>query len=290
MKRWLSGLAALLVAAGAAAQPVLRYAPPPDFYHSAITPPDDYSANGFNAGLQVYPFRPFTGNIEQAFRRTLLREWIDPRFQERNVAAPPEFRAIAIAGAQAAFSARFLEGGIPGMPRQHMRMLIVSGNAAAIVDASASSMETWQRALPALNAMAATLNVAAGTPPPDVAKGPGPAGRAVAGLYMGTKPKYVVDLNRPVGYGRQVVALHYYLFSADGRVYRAYDDLKVPGGDPGRFDFDAAQRADPGNSGRYTVEGERLHILMGEQPPETITAALPKGNGVTIQTVLYVKQ
>jgi hypothetical protein len=151
-------------------------------------------------------------------------------------------------------------------------------------------MEVWQRALPAFNAMAATLNVAGAMPQSDTGKDPGPAGKAIAGLYMGTKPKYVVDLNRPVGYGRQVTALHYYLFSADGRVYRAYDDLKVPGGDAARFDFDAAQRSDPGNSGRYTVEGDRVHILIGGQPPETIATVLPKGNSVTIQTVLYVRQ
>ena len=75
---------------------------------------------------------------------------------------------------------------------------------------------------------------------------------------MGTKPKYVVDLNRQVGLGRHVPALHYYLFSAEGRVYRAYDQLEVPGGDISGFDFNAAQRADPVNSGRYTVKGGRF--------------------------------
>jgi len=288
MTRWLSAVAGLLLAAGAAAQaPLLRYEPPPDFYRSAIAPPDDYSAKAFNASLQVYPFRRFNGSIEQMFRSTRLREWIEPRFQEANVAAPPEFRAVNVAGAQAAFSARFVENVGTGMPRQHLRMVIVSGNAAAIIDASASSVETWERALPALNAMAATLKVTAGAPAPDVAKGPGAAGKAVAGLYMGSKPKYVVDLNRPAGYGRQVAALHYYLFSADGNVYRAYDDLKVPDGDPARFDFAAARSADPGNSGRYTVAGDRLHMTIGG---ETITAGIPKGSNVTINTVLYVKQ
>jgi hypothetical protein len=290
MTRWLTGLAALLVAACAAAQPALRYEAPPNFYHSALTPPEDYSHKEFNASVQVYPFRVFRGSVEETFKRTLLREWIEPRFQEANVVSPPEFRAISIPGAQAAFSARFAERIGTSTPRQHMRMVIVAGNAAAIVDASASSPEVWQRALPALNAMAATLSVAAATLQPYVGKGPGAAGKAIAGLYMGTKPKYVVDLNRPVGYGKHVVAPHYYLFAPDGRVYRAYDDLKVPGGDPARFDFDAAQRSDPVNSGRYTVEGERLVIAIGGQPPETISTAVPKGNSVTIQTVLYVRQ
>ena len=120
--------------------------------------------------------------------------------------------------------------------------------------------------------------------------GPGAAGAGVAGLYMGTKPKYVVDLNLPVGLGRHVPALHYYLFSAEGRVYRAYDQLEVPGGDISAFDFNAAQRADPVNSGRYTVKGGQLIIQFGGQPPETIVTAVPERNRVTIETVRYVRQ
>jgi hypothetical protein len=53
-----------------------------------------------------------------------------------------------------------------------MRMVIVSGNSAAVVDASAISMEAWERVLPALNAMAATLSVG-GTVPPSKGKGSG---------------------------------------------------------------------------------------------------------------------
>ncbi len=293
MNRLLMMAFAMFVAHQAAAQPVvpeLRYQPPPGFYRSAITPPEDYAASEFNAGLQVYPFRPFSGDIEQAFRRSLLREWIDPRFQETNLAAAPEFRPLAIAGARTAMSARFAEN-IAGVPKQRMRMLIVAGNAAAILDASAANMTTWQRALPALNAMAATLRVETGAPPPKTAGAGGAEGRAIAGLYMGTKSKYVVDLNRPAGYGSHVMALHYYLFSADGRVYRAYDDIRVPGGDIGRFDFEAARRADPVNSGRYAVQGNELHLRMGDgQPPETIVIANPRGGRLTINSVLYVRQ
>lgn len=164
MRRWLIGLAALLAAASAAAQPVLRYEPPSNFYRSAIAPPDDYSAKEYNASLQVYPFRPFNGSVEETFRKTLLRGWIEPRFQEGKLAAPPEIREVKIAGAEAAFSARFVENIGTGLPRQHMRMVIVSGNSAAVVDASAISIEAWERVLPALNAMAATLSVG-GTAP-----------------------------------------------------------------------------------------------------------------------------
>ena len=288
MPKLLFGLALFLALVAHAQQPVpeLRYDPPPNFYHSAIHPPEDFSANEFNAGLQVYPFRPFNGNIEQLFQASLLRAWIDPRFQERNVAGPPAFGRLAIQGAQTALTAQFVES----TGRQHMRMVVVVGNMAAIVDASASSLQTWQRAVAPLNQFSASLRVEAGTPVPLVVEGPGPAGAKVAGLYMGSKQKYLVDLNRPVGYGRYVAAFHYYLFSASGRVYRAYDNLAVPGGDPDRFDFDAAERADPRNSGRYTVKGNQLIIRTGEQPPETITVAAPQGNRVTIDSVLYIRQ
>jgi hypothetical protein len=168
-------------------------------------------------------------------------------------------------------------------------MLIVAGNAAAIVDASANNTTTWQRAVPALNAMAATLSVEAGAPPPKMAAVTA-EGRAIAGLYMGPKPKYIVNLNRPAGYGSHVMALHYYLFSADGRVYRAYDEIPAPGGDIGRFDFDAAKRADPVNSGRYAVQGNQLRIQMGDQPAETIATAKPQSGRLTIDTVLYIRQ
>ena len=282
---------AALVATAAAAQPSLpqlRYQPPPGFYRSAVTPPEDYSANEYNAGVQVYPFRPFTFDVEQAFRRSLLREWIDPRYQESNLAGPPELRRITIAGARLAMSARFAEN-VAGIPRQRMRMLIVAGDAAAIVDASANNPTTWQRALPALNAMSVTMRVEAGAPPPVRATVTPAEGRAIAGLYMGTKSKYVVNLNRPAGYGSHVMALHYYLFSADGRVYRAYDDIAAPGGDAGRFDFEAARRADPVNSGQYAVHGDEVRIEIGD-PPETIVAKKPKGGRLTIETVLYVRQ
>ena len=293
VKRHLECLAAaafvVIIATAQQEVPMLRYEPPPNFSRSAITPPEDYSSNEFNASLQVYPFRSISGEIEQMFRKTLLREWIDPRYQETNVAGQPEFRRTTVRDAQMVLSARFAEN-IAGIPRQHLRMLILAGGAAAIVDASANNMSTWQRALPALNTFAASLRVEAQTAVPAIAEGPGPTGDAVAGLYMGTKPKYVVNLNRPVGYGSWVTTLHFYIFSADGRVYRAYDQLSVPRGDVSRFNFDAAQRADPVNSGRYTLTGNQLRILMGDKPPETITTPAPKENRVVIDTVVYLRQ
>jgi hypothetical protein len=283
-------LAAVALATGAAAQPgipVLRYQPPPNFHRSSITPPEDFSSNEFDASVQIYPFRSFSGNIEQLFQGSLLRDWIDPRFRETNVIGQPEFRRSTIQGAEAALSAKFGEN-IAGIPKIHLRMVIVIAGAAAIVDASANNAATWQRALAPLNQMSATMRVESETSTLAITGGPGSAGRAIAGLYMGTKAKYMVNLNRAVGSGSTVTALHYYLFSPDGRVYCAYDELKLPGGDLTRFDFDAARRNDPVNSGRYTVTGDLLRIQMGSAAP--ITTPLPKNGRLTIETVVYIRQ
>ena len=83
--------------------------------------------------------------------------------EEESVAGRPEFGRVAIRGTQAAFTARFFES---GNQRQHMPMLAVAGNAAAMVDVSANSSATWQRAVPSLNAFSATLSVAAGQSAP----------------------------------------------------------------------------------------------------------------------------
>ncbi len=270
--------------------PVLRYDPPPNFYRSAIAPPDDYSSTEFNASLQIYPFRPAGGNVEEMFRNTMLREWIDPRYQEAIVASQPDFRIVSVAGAQVVHTARFVEN-VAGIARQRMRWVIIAGGAAAIIDASASDLMTWQRALPALNVFAGSLRVETAPERPAVTAGPGPAGRLIAGLYMARTLKDAVDLTRSVGYNMtRVPALHFYLFSEDGRVYRAYDELPVPGGDPRQFDFDAAERADPVNSGRYAVRGRQLVIEFQGQPPETIVAAVPRGGRLKIGTTGYQRQ
>jgi hypothetical protein len=270
--------------------PELAFRDPAGFYRSAAYPPADFSAQDVNASLQVYPFRAVAGDVRQAFSRTLLRELIDPRYQETNVAPGARLDAIAIPGADLVLRARFREM-VAGLPRERMRLVVVSGAAAAIIDASASNMAAWQRVLPALNEFSTTLRVTSGAPEPAVdAPPPSAAARAVAGLYMGFRSKYVADLVRGPAYGRWVNAVHYYLFSADGRVYRAYDELTVPGNDPARFDFASAQRADPANSGRYTVRGDSLLVRIGTAPPETFAARLPSGGTLVIGTVRYERQ
>ena len=275
---------AFIVAGAAHAQThVLQYTPPADVFRSSLGPGESYTFNGFNAQVQVYPFRPFTGDIAQAFQRTLLRDWISPMNQEENVAGTPSFQRSAMPGADLVLSASFSENRV-GLARPHMRMLIVAGNEAAIVDASAGTVQSWQQAIPALNQMATTMRIATARAPAPLTPA---AGGAIAGLYMGIKPKYMATMVNVIGSGYYQNALHYYLFSPDGRVYRAYDKLETPGG---RFDFDGAERRDPMNSGRYTVDGGKLLIRMNRNEPETILTDPPRDGTLVINTISYKNQ
>jgi len=265
---------------------VLNYTPPQNVFRQAIDPAEDYAFNNANASVQVYQFRPFQGNIQQAFQATLLREWIAVMHQEENVANKPTFQKIDVPGADLALAASFAESRV-GLARPHMRILIIAGKDAALVDASAGTVQSWQQVVPALNQMASTMRVEALRAPAPLTTG---AGNAVAGLYMGMKPKYNASMQNVVGYASYQNALHFYLFSADGRVYRAYDRLEVPRGAISRFDFDAAERRDPMNSGRYSVDNGKLIIKMHGSPQETIATDAPRGGKVTINTVTYERQ
>lgn len=293
--RWmLLSPVALLVAirppARAQTLPELEFHDPPGFMRSGLYPPADFTSNEVNASVQVYPFRAFTGDVRRAFATSLFREWIDPRYREENVAAGGKLDVITIPGATYVLRARFNEV-IVGLPRERLRMAVVVGNAVAIVDAQAISLTSWQHVLPQLNAFASSLRVVAGTPEPDYTAAPGGAGRDVAGVYMGFARKYMTDLQRGPGYGYYTNALEYYVFSADGRVYRHYDALRVPNNDPAHFDFAGAARADPVNAGRYTIRGDSIFVRLGPaERPERLALALPVDNTITIKAVLYKKQ
>ncbi|HTB81517.1 MAG TPA: hypothetical protein VK717_11595 [Opitutaceae bacterium] len=271
--------------------PVLNYNEPANFYRGASKYPYEYTSNEFNYAICVYPFRPFSGNIVDTFQRTLLRDWIDVRYREEALTGPPQFDRNTLAGADAVYVARFQEQ-IVGPASLRMRVLIVAGNMAAMVDVKTPNAFCWQKGGPALQALLASLRMDRKPAPPAVTNGPGPEGAALAGLYAGTKLKYVVNLNRMAGFGNTVVALHYYLFSADGRVYRCYD-FPPAGGDWRQFDFDTAQRADPINSGRFTVRGNQLYIEMGSQPgqpPNVITTSISDPSLLVIETVKYMRK
>jgi hypothetical protein len=187
--------------------------------------------------------------------------------------------------------AQFAEA-VGGLPRPRMRILIVSGGAAAIVDAQAISLQAWNAALPSFQSLMATLRVDTGSSTAAGAPAPTAASRALAGLYVGEKPKFVSAIGPGFGAGSGgfVKALHMYLFSENGRVYRAYDGMQLPGGDIGRFNFDEAEAADPVNSGRYTIEGGQVILRMGERREETIVVPMPRSGRLTIGTVEYQRR
>jgi len=63
----------------------------------------------------------------------------------------------------------------------------------AIVDASTINAALWARLFPELNGMARTMWVDTTAALP-IDEGPGPAGSTIAGLYRGTKAKYMTGL------------------------------------------------------------------------------------------------
>jgi len=274
----------VLVVTHAAAQstvPLLRYAPPANAIQIGTGQPDDYSFSGFNASVQIYPFRPFTGNIQQAFQANLLREWIAPQYQEQNLGGAPQLVAMSVPGADLAIVATFLE---TGFVRLRRRVLIVAGNHAAIIDASAGTQQSFAALSQHLGALGNSLHVEAARAPAALTVA---GGRAVAGLYQGIALK--VTVNTIAGGLDNRRALHYYLFSADGRVYRRYDSPPVAAANIASFDFAAAEQADRSNSGRYTIDNGRLIIHMQDQLPDIVTEP-PKNGALTINAVTYQRQ
>jgi len=296
MSRLLPGIAVAIAAvvfataaAGQTSPPRLRFEAPADLYHSALRPPENYESTKTNASLQVYVFRQAPADLAGRFRQTLLRDWIDPQYQEMQIAGAPAFGPLSIPGADAAYIAQFAEAGFGGTSKPRVRLLIVARGAAAVVDAHAASPQAWQVALPSFNALIATLRIDSAASVTSTAT---PATRAVAGLYVGSKPKFVSAIGVGVGAGSGgfVPARHMYLLSENGRVYRAYDDIMAPGGDIRRFDFDAAEQADPVNSGHFVVQGDQLVMTLGERSDERITVPLRQPGRLTIGTVDYTRQ
>lgn len=281
--------AVLLVSpvAGQQAVPVLRYTIPQNTMRQAIQPAEDYAFTDTNASIQIYQFRPYTGDIRKAFETTMLREMIAPMHQEERLVAPPTFQQVAIPGAELAITATFADG-FPQFPKPHQRLLLIAANQLAIVDTSAGTLQSWQHAVPALTALAQSLRVEmASGPPPLTAQ----AGRSIAGVYMGMKAKYVASTINITGHGTYQNALHFYVFSSDGRVYRHYDQVTVPGGNADAFDFAGAQAADPPNFGHYTVDGAKLIIQIGGiDSGEQIVTAVPSNGDLLIDGVHYKKK
>lgn len=97
---------------------------------------------------------------------------------------------------------------------------------------------------------------AAAAQPPPVPK-PGAIAGA-EGLYLGTTRRFMPRIGGPVGSGDWLVATRFYLLSPDGRFHRGYNLPSASGGDVRRFDYAGAERADPGNTGTFALEGRRV--------------------------------
>jgi len=279
-------LSTLVSVAAQAPPPVLNYTSPPNFLKLSGANPEDFTANDVNAGIQIYPFRPITGNLQVDWQRTLLRDWIDPRYRESNVAGPPAFSNSSMPGAQAVLVARFIEI-IAGLPREHMRTVIVAGGSAAIVDISGAGGPSWRRIIPVVGALFSSLSIGAATaaaPPPLT---PGPNGRTHAGLFMGIKQRFMA--NPFGGSGTFTSSPHFYIFAPDGRVYRTFDVLNVPQ-DPSRFDFATAARADADNSGQFAVQDGFLIMRFGGAQPESLRVPLSQNGSFTVNSVTYTRQ
>jgi hypothetical protein len=265
--------------------PVLRYNEPQNFYRGASKYPVDYSSREVNCSVQVYGFQPYPGDAAADFQRTLLRDKIAIMHKEEPLAGAPVFGENHMPGADRVIDARFHEAKFQ-TPTERLRILIIAGGRVALVDVTANNPFTWNKAWPNVQPMLASLHIERQAGPPSVTAGPGPGGAALAGLFLGSKMKYQVNLNRPVGYGDTVAARHYYLFSADGRVFRRYD--LIPGdGDWQHFNFEASEQEDPVNTGRFTVRDNVLYIQMAGQPNEPITANIVNADELQIESVTY---
>jgi hypothetical protein len=271
--------------------PRLIYTPPAELYHSALRPPEAYESTRVNAAIHVYDFRSAPPDVIDRFRRTMLREWIAPQYQEMQLAGSPAFGLSSITGADAVHYAQFTEAQAFGGGRPRLRVLIVARGVAAMVDAQAQSPQAWGVASLSFQALLSTMRVETGgrTARSNVRT---PAMQSHAGLYVGVKPKFISAIGPGIGAGSGgfVQARHMYLFSDDGSVYRAYDGISAPGGDVRRFDFDQASRADPVNSGVYAITGTQLTIRMGERLDEVIVVPLEQSGQVTIESVMYFRQ
>ncbi len=266
--------------------PVLEYNDPPNFWRGSIGGKNcaEYQGSDVNFTLCVYPFREFQGDIRAQYQQGLLRDWIDVMFREEGVTVPPRFSTNTVPGADGVFEAHFLD------PRQqeHHRILITAGRWAAIVDMIAPTAFAWQKGYQSAAVLLQSMHVGRKAAAPSVANGPGPQGAALAGLFQGMKYKTVSNLALGPGYLGSKLALHFYLFSADGRVYRCYDF--PPGGSPAaahRFDFDGAARQDPTNTGRFAIRGNELYIKMGGPNADEITTTVSDPTALTLEDVQY---
>ena len=145
----------------------------------------------------------------------------------------------------------------------------------------------WQRISPTVGTLLSSLSIGAATAaPPPLPPPPGPSGRTYAGIFMGTKQRFMVD---PFGTSTFTPSPHFYIFAPGGHVYRTFDVLNVPQ-DPSRFDFATAARADADNSGQFAVQGGFLIMRFGGAEPESLRVPLSPNGSFAANGVTYTRQ
>lgn len=271
--------AAMVSVWGRQALPRLAIDPPAGFFRSPGGDPNvhTYDSTIVNATLRIYAFRPFAGDVLTTFRQTLFHNWTPIDF-EHPVVGTPEFGRGTAPGADAVLSARYVDT----TGRAHLRIAIAaSGNRAiALVHLRAATPSGLQQVLPSFDRVFASLRVT--TSPPPLATGTGANTSAVAGLYLGSRLRQTMT-----GW---MADTYFYLFSADGRVYRGYRLPKAPAGDLQRFDYAQAAELDPENAGTFTIKNGTLVLRMGWASPETITVAMPVDGTISIQGSTLTRQ
>jgi len=242
--------------------------------------------------IHIYPFRRLgPGDFQARFRANLLREFIAANLREGKLAAAPQIEASNVEGAEAALTGKFVEE-----QRQRTRLAMLASGAVAIIDITATSAAAAERHAAAIKEMLDSLSVgqpkARAAPPPviatpEVAAAAAPAAAAkpeaaaatpaplpafLPGMYVGSVRRLIPSFvgGKESG-GMWVTGPQYFLLSGDGLAYRNYEQPRLPGGDPSRFDWKRAQQSDAANTGTYEVAGGVLTLRLGT---ETISAKL----------------
>ena len=254
-------LLALAVPA-AAAQPALSYDPPAGWKRGPYSSPAVYTAPGGQAELHVYGFQRYDGDVRARMRETRLFELIGIEHREDRPLEAPKAGEINVQGAGAVPFVTFAEQR-QGVVRYRLRVAIPAPGAVALVDFHALNLDAWKRELATVDKVFASLRVGDTTPPAASAARPS---QGVSGLYLATVRRMVF---RATGGSEWTTSTEFYLLSPDGKVYRGHGLPEVPGGNPARFDYERARRADPGNSGTYSASGSRVTLAVGD---ERITA------------------
>ena len=291
---------ALTGSALAQALPALNFDAPTGFSAAGGEESASFTAPEGDLVIHIYPFRRLgPGNFQARFRETLLREFVAAGQREKPPAAPL-IQPLGVEGAEAALIGRFTED-----KRERTRVAMLAAGGVAVIDVTAAAAEgaaaerhaavvktlldsvsvgqPKARAAPppVLATPEATASVPATTAAPAAAAAPAPAAAEPPppppppfgpGMYVGNVRRLIPSFVGGVQSGGMwVTGPQYFLFSGEGLAHRNFDQPRVPGGDPNRFDWKRAQQSDAANTGTYQLIGNELTMRLGN---ETITAKI----------------